>query len=360
MNQYDGTTLKESQPKFLSRSEPTQTNGHSDPKQLKYGRQAEAPGVILIMQRDLFKHGHDRAISSGALAPNKADEETLQEHAQAMAREAYREAFDPTKHPQDEMLDTEYRKNLSDRADAEHGAKFAEADVSQREEDLARAHPGSPPPKPPPALIVAAIVATTITVAPTLHDTVFLMDDDFISWTLSLACGLFVGLLIALMIVGDTDATGHRSITNWIGLSAGILVSLALGALRVGAAKTVGDLVFAAGMTVLELGIVLALEGVATRRRAAMSEWSARNSVAEKATAALDAAKARLERWKERLGVLNQAITHHINYVGERALRNMHIDQIEATAFKAVRDGYLAGIADNRGHVLGAGKRDKS
>ena len=159
------------------------------------------------------------------------------------------------------------------------------------------------------------------------------------------------------MILGDADSTGHRSITNWMGLSAGILVSLSLGAIRIGAARKVGDIVFAIGMTILELGIVLALEAVATRRRAAMSEWSVRNSAAEKASTALEAATKKLERWKERLKILNEAILGHIDYVEERAIRNLHIDELEATAHKAARDGYLAGIADNRGRVLGAGRR---
>src|SRR5262245_12686803 len=123
MNEQYVTDRKTSSPGFLVRSDPAPVNNHSDNKETKAIPGSEPPSVILMMQRDLFKHGYDRAISSGALAPNKPDEETLQEHAQAMAREAYREAFDPTKHAQDQMLDTEYRKNLADRADAEHAAK---------------------------------------------------------------------------------------------------------------------------------------------------------------------------------------------------------------------------------------------
>jgi len=39
------------------------------------------------------------------------------------------------------------------------------------------------------------------------------------------------------MILGDSDSAGHRTITNFTGLGAGILVSIALGAIRLGAAK---------------------------------------------------------------------------------------------------------------------------
>src|SRR6266404_4997792 len=297
----NGTVEKASRAGRSSGSELTGPNGRSHVRESKDQSALEVPGVILMMQRDLFKHGYERAMNSGALTPHTGDQEALEDHARAMARDAHRDAFDPTKHTHDEMLDSEYRKNLTDRADVEQAAKFAEADIADREEEVARAYPGPQPRRPSTIFVTAAVVGTMITVSPTLHDTVFVMDDDFISWALSLACGLFLGLLIALMILGDADSAGHRTITNWIGLSAGILVSLALGALRIGAAKKVGDIVFAIGMTVLELGIVLALEGVATRHRAAMGEWGLRNSVAEKAKAALDASGKKLERWKERL-----------------------------------------------------------
>lgn len=316
-------------------------------------------GLISTLEEDIYEHSYQRAVTSGALAPHSGDEQALKEHARALAREAYRDAFDPTKHAHDGMLDGEYRKNLTDRADVEQALKFAEADVAQREEEVARALPGLEPPKPSIIFVSAAVVGTMITVSPTLHDTVFVMDDDLISWALSLACGIFLGLFIALMILGDADSAGHRTVTNWMGLSAGIFVSLALGAIRIGAAKKVGDIVFAMGMTTLELGIVLAMEAVASRRRAAMAEWSARNSVSEKTKAALDAAWNKLERLKDRLKILNDDIHSHIDYVEERAVRNLHIDELEDIALKAAANGYLAGIADNRGRVLGVGRNGK-
>src|SRR6185503_1684474 len=76
-------------------------------------------GVILTMQKDLFDHGYQRAVTSGALEASGADERALEEHAKAMAREAYRDAFDPTKHAHDEMLNEEYRKNVNERAQLE-------------------------------------------------------------------------------------------------------------------------------------------------------------------------------------------------------------------------------------------------
>lgn len=208
---------------------------------------------------------------------------------------------------------------------------------------------------PPLALPIAAVVAIMITTAPTLHDFVFVMSDNFLSWMLSLLSGL-LGLLITLMILGDTDTSGQRSATNRIGLYAGILMGLALGALRIKGATGFGDYIFAAAMTVLEIGIVLALEGIVTSRRATRRDWLARKAIADQANAKLEMAKAHLQRCKERVKGLNDAVNAHINYVEEREFRYSRIDEIEATALKAVRDGYHAGVAQNRGRILGVGR----
>jgi hypothetical protein len=321
---------------------------------LKRSRADEA-SVILKMQKDLFEHGRKRAIESGALEPNDEDVRTLENHSSAMARDAHRKVYDPAQHAHDQLLDNEYKKNLKDRSEAEQAVKYATAALKEREEEAAGAPVASAPPEQSLLLPAAAVVATMITVAPTLHDFVFLMADDFLSWLLSLLCGLFLGLLIALMILGDVDAGGRRTATNWTGLGAGILLSLALGALRIKEASCFGDYIFALAMTALELGIVLGLEGVAMSRRARYQAWATDKAASDQTSAKLEAARTHLERCKDRLKELNDAISAHISYVEERALRFFHIDEIEASALKAACDGYFQGIAENRGRILGAG-----
>src|SRR2546423_6874561 len=82
--------------------------------------QEEMLGVILKMQRDLYEHGKSRAIESGALMPNEDHLRALENHANAIAREAHREAYNPAQHQHDQLLDGEYKKNLRDRDEAEH------------------------------------------------------------------------------------------------------------------------------------------------------------------------------------------------------------------------------------------------
>ena len=317
--------------------------------------QEEMVGVILKMQKDLFEHGKQRALKRGALEPHDEDVQTLESHASAIARESHRDVYDPTQHIHDQLLDDEYKKKLADRAEAEQAEKYATAALRECEEKAWQAQSGTAPAEHSLALPIAAVIAIMVTVAPTLHDFVFVMIDEFMSWMFSLISGLFLGLLITLMILGDVDASGRRTATNWIGLSAGIFMSLALGALRVKGATNTGDYIFAAAMTVLELGIVIGLEGIAKSRRAARQDWTASKAVADQVKARLELAQTNLERCKDRVGELNDAINGHINYVEEREVRYLRIDEIEATALKAVRDGYQAGIAENRGRVLGIG-----
>ncbi|MGH9825725.1 MAG: hypothetical protein ACREDR_21055, partial [Blastocatellia bacterium] len=128
---------------------------------------------------------------------------------------------------------------------------------------------------------------------------------------------------------------------------------LALGALRLKGASSFGDYLFAIAMTVLELGIVLGLESIAASRRARYLKWHEHKTTFDQESKRLEMAQTHLGRCESRLKTLKDAITAHISYVEERAIRFLHIDQIEATLLKAVRDGYHAGVAQNRGRILG-------
>ena len=344
-----------SEPPVVNSNENVGANEMTARRKTPERGQEEMLGVILKMQRDLYEHGKTRAMESGTLVSNDEHLRALENHANAIAREAHREAYNPSLHQHDQLLDGEYQKNLHDRGEEEHALKYATATLRDREEEAAQAHPGDPPKPLGWALPAAAVIAMMITTAPTLHDFVFVMTDEFFSWLLSLFCGLFLGLLVALMILGDSEHSGQRSATNWIGLCAGIFVSLALGALRVKGATSSGDYIFAAAMTALELGIVIGLEGIAMSRRKAQRAWAERKAVADPASARLDVARTHVERSKERLEAINRAIKAHINYVEERGVRFHRIEEISATALEAVRDGYHAGIAENRGRILGIG-----
>jgi hypothetical protein len=314
--------------------------------------QEEMVGVIFKMQKDLYDHGKRRAVESGALVPNSYDQQAIEEHASAIARESHRDLYDPTQHAHDQLLENEHTKRLTDRAEGEQAEKYAAAVVRDQEKEAAQVQIGSPPPKPSRSLQIAASVVIACTIAPTLHDFIFVMADEFISWLLSLIAGLFMGMFITLMILAGVDMGERRTATNYFGLIAGILTGLALGGLRVKDARGIGDFIFAIAMTVLEISIVVGLEHIAQQHRTAHQDWMARKAVTDQANGRLKAAQTNLERYQARLKEINDAISAHINYVEERSVRFLRIEEIEATALKAVRDGYDAGLAENRGRVL--------
>ncbi len=70
-----------------------------------------------------------------------------------------------------------------------------------------------------------------------------------------------------------------------------------------------------------------------------------------------DARQQDLMRWQSRVKEKHQAVTDKIALVEDRFNRNIHIEELEQAAVKAVRDGYNRGIAENIGHVHGVGRR---
>ena len=84
-------------------------------------------------------------------------------------------------------------------------------------------------------------------------------------------------------------------------------------------------------------------------------EWRERQTERDQAQAAIDAAKSEHQRRQDRLDGLNEKIADHIGHVEDRDLRNVNLNELIATAVKAVTDGYNEGTAINVGRVVGAG-----
>jgi hypothetical protein len=320
--------------------------------------QDKMPDVLLSMHKDLYEHGRQAALSDGALEPLDEDVRILEEHATAMAQETYREAFDPAQYEHDRLREAEFEKQKSDREEAELAAKHAAAAVLEREQEFARTQSGLLPPKTPVVLMLAAVLVLAISIAPTLHDFIFIsMTDELMNWFISILSASVVGVFITWGILGSMDATGQRTATSRAALIGGIVVSVGLGALRVAHAEGWGEIVFAVALTIVEVGTILLLEAHASALRAHHHEWTKHQSDVNSATAQLEAARTHSARWQDRIAELNGGITKHIRYVEERSIRRYNIEEIKAAALKAVLDGYRSGIAETRGHVLGVEKR---
>src|SRR6202035_1687055 len=107
-------------------------------------------------------------------------------------------------------------------------------------------------------------LVVTLTVAPTLHDFIFrTVDDDLLAQFFSFLSAGCVGALISWAIL-----SGRRTLWRWMGLTAGIAMGLGLGIVRLAAAEGATELLFAIGLTVVEVSVVLLLEWYALGLRA--------------------------------------------------------------------------------------------
>ncbi len=310
-------------------------------------------GSIFEMQTGLFHLGRNRALHSGNTEPRAEDIRSLEDHARAMAKDTYRDRYDPAVNAHDAMHQAEYEKSLAQREEAEKAEQHSTANLRDAEADLARTPKAGEKPAASPILVAAFIIAITLTVAPTLHDSIFhTLGDDLLAWFFAAVSAAFVGAMLTLAIL-----SGRRNAWTLVGVGAGVILGLGLGAIRIAAAEGAGEVLFALGLTVVEIAAVLLLEWLANGLWVSEAAWFARHTIESQAIAFRDAAQTDLTRWQTRIRELCDAIAQKIAFVEDRHNRNIHIAELEAVAIKAVLDGFNAGIAENVGRVRGVGRR---
>lgn len=306
-------------------------------------------GPILQVLTGLFELGRNRSRQSGAVASASEDLQSLEDHARSIARDTYRDHFDPDINAHDKMHQAEYDRLLGLRDETEKGVAHATANLHDAERVLAQTPKSGPKPAVGGWLMTAFIVAITVTVAPTLHDFLFFtVPDQMLAWFSSSLCAGFIASMLTLAIL-----SGRQTKWTWAGVVAGIVVGLGLGALRLSSAQGPAEVLFAVGLTIVEVSAVLLLEWLASGLRAREAEWQVLKLTEDKATAARAAELADLERRQKQLEQINDSSGQKIAYVEDRAHRCVHLPELEAVAIKAVLDGYNAGINENLGRIRG-------
>jgi hypothetical protein len=341
-NGHNGNLNEDSLPTSSLKSQSTSSNGLNR-------------GPVLKLQLSLFEMGRERAISSGVLKAREADLSSLRELAHAMASETRRELYNPTTKEQHRLRESEYQKLLVDRVDAEDAVNFSAAEVRAKEEQLA-AIPAPEKPAPSMPLVWALVAGVAGTIVSTIHDFLFVtVDDVVLAWLFALACAVFLAGVIVWSILGSISATGRRTTANWAGLIAGFIISAGLGLLRWSGASEDEEKILAIALTVLEVGLIVIAEWVASGLRDHFREWIPQQAAYDKAKGALAAAQDELGRRQDRLAQINNAVKAHIEYVEDLDLRNVNLNELVSAAVKAVIDGYNEGLAINRGRVIKAG-----
>ena len=116
-------------------------------------------GAIMEMKTGIFELGRNRALLSGATKPVPLDQEALEENARAMARETYRDSFDPRKHAHDKVREDEYQNQLTLRGEAQQASAHGRANLRDAENKLAKTAQAGEKPTANPWLMAASIVA---------------------------------------------------------------------------------------------------------------------------------------------------------------------------------------------------------
>jgi hypothetical protein len=308
-------------------------------------------GSVFEMQTGLWNLGRNRALQSGTTESRSEDFAALTDHARAMAKQTYRDKYDPSANAHDAMHAAEYERLFGQRVEAETTEQHSAANLRDAEITLARTAKAGLKPHAHPLLVAAFTAAITLTVAPTLHD-LLATNDDLLAWFIATLSSALVGFMVTWAIL-----SGRRSKWELVGVVAGVALGIGLCAVRLSATSDDGGKGIAVGLTIIEIATVLLLEWVASGLRTRDAEWLPKHAAEIQAMATRDAALADLSRWKTKVKELEEAIAAKIALVENRHNRNIQVSELEAVAIKAVTDGYNAGITENIGILRGVRRR---
>jgi hypothetical protein len=316
---------------------------------------ADEPAPRSRREVDLFELGRRRAIDSGAVEPQEHDIRALENHAEAVARETYEERYDPEANPHDAAREAEHIKVLKDRPKIEEALKFGDAELREKDRALSKKEAAGSKPTPHLALLVIATVVIAMTMAPTFADRFLsLVEDDILRMAGAGLIGLLLGGLLTGFILFGHGARGERPTVSFLAFGAGLLLAFSCGGIRYSSATETSEVVFAIFLTIMEAAVVVLLEVKASALRHELRAWGERKDIEDVAIRERDTARQERDRLKALLDEANTTIVNHIRYVGSRKPRFASVEEATASAVKQVTDGYFAGLAENRGYLVGA------
>ena len=308
------------------------------------------PGSNITMkfQIDIYEHGKEFAMKSGAIQPDSGDLAALESHADSMARQEVEPAFDPNASACDRARQEEYEEARASLPEVRAQANAADDEVRRREDALSAL--GDPPPEPviPWVLIGFAAVVVGLSIAPTFHDFLFELDDDRISWMFSILTGATIGIVISWSLLGTFRLTSGNKAAHSLGLIGGLLFGVGLLVFRVVDVQTRTGLMKSVGLALIEVAVVVLCDWIGrglSKQSESYVEKTAEIGRLSKLLASAE--KERTYRWSAvtALKVTTASFTSH---VAERRLKAGRFDAFVQNARNAVREGYTAGIAENR------------
>jgi hypothetical protein len=295
----------------------------------------------------ICKRGLARARETRSLEPRDDDIRSLSALAKTVAGYVAGAGFDPVAAPEDRLRDALFKKTEAESRQLDQEVRIA-AKRSSEEADKAarkRALVGKEP-KLPLVAMVTAVGVLAISVAPTLHDFVFhTLADDILNWFFSLAVSALLGVMLAWGLFAESVTISRTP------LVVGTIISLGLGALRISGADSLHEVLFAVGLALMEIGVVLFLDWRAGLFNKASREWTIRLQEAEEAEASSRVQRSEYERLVSERSNREAQILEHVSYVEHRDELAGDSLAREQAYVEAICDSYLQGIAENRGRL---------
>lgn len=295
----------------------------------------------------LLEQGRNLALVSQAVEPREEHITSLTSLARAYASFVGRAGFNPAGDAQDGIRQTLFQKACTDGHAIEEMWRIAGARLREFADGAARKRAAvGPKPDLPIVAMTAAVGVLAISVAPTLHDFVFhTVPDELLNWFLSIVVSAVMGVMLAW---GLFAASAARSRTP---ILVGVVISVGLGVLRLSAAEELREYLFTAGLTLMEIGVVLFLDWRARIYNEACAAWVERDGAAAEAEASHRVQERELGRLSQERQSLRSEVSDHLSYVGQRDELAGNEAAREQAYIAAVCDSYLQAIAENRGRL---------
>lgn len=310
---------------------------------------ASTPSPLLTEPEVHTLRESGREIAKGHDLEHDDDAKKIQANADGFAASVKTHPYDPQNNPGDRLLDERFHSLQAElHGHVEPALERAGDAVRHADAEVAAHHQGLIPPTVPAWIVPTAILVLSLTIAPTLHDEVFLSaGSELLVWAISSFCAAFAGAFIVWSFLGSFAITAHRPALNWLGLFAGIGVGVGLGLLRAAHATTTNEYVFAAALTIVEMSVVLALEFMAMGLRVHHSNWQHQEQELAPRRQLLDAARAQEQRYQHLAAHVSAQRDAHLEHVHVRHIRHFHTAEIASAAKREIEVGYREQLSAN-------------
>jgi hypothetical protein len=314
-----------------------------------------SPVVTAVLDRaaHLFQEGREWAIRAMVLVARPEDTEALSGIAKAHARATQTDDYDPATIAADRHRADIFERDRAESRRLSEAMRNAATTAHEAGKDAAakQALVGDPPATPLVMMITtAAVVAMTI--APSIHDFIFATLRDDLNWAISLSLGLVIGGMLVWGLIAEGS---NVLISPRAALYGGIVIGIGFAVLRLSAAEDLGEVVYALGLSAIEIGTLVFADAIGVRHRAELAGWQERKAGAGDAAARAESGRNMYEQLRGQKEAVDQAVQDHLRYADERRELSRDLPGRETAYTQAILAGYGRGIAENVGRAQGYG-----